>query len=101
MDIFNICLGNGWSIESSIYEKGIAYDEELFGQFETIDDKIVWIYDIKKPSDDDIQKCKTLDIFNTKKEFIVYALEKDEWQEQEKFSGTFIDALEYIKENFR
>lgn len=76
MDIFNICLGNGWSIESSTYEKGIDYNEELFGQFETIDDKIVWIYDIKKPSDDDIQKCKTLDIFNTKKRIYSLCLRK-------------------------
>ena len=42
-------------------------------------------------------------MFNKACKFVVYDLDKngDNWIKKESFSGTFIDALEYIKENFK
>lgn len=40
-------------------------------------------------------------MFNMACEFIIYEFDKtdDEWVKKEQFNGTFIDALNYIKEN--
>ena len=104
MEICNICLGNGWTIESAKNASlGKGMKIEIFAQFEVLNDDITWIYDIVLPSDEAISECKKIAMFNKTCKFVVYDLDKngDNWIKKESFSGTFIDALEYIKENFK
>ncbi|CUU82192.1 hypothetical protein [Campylobacter hyointestinalis] len=104
MEIYNICLGNGWAIEpTSHFERAQTAKYELFGQFEIFKDEIAWIYDISAPSGETIKACEKIVMFNRTCEFNVYKLDKtgDKWVKNEIFNGTFINALQYIKENYK
>ncbi|MBR8466348.1 hypothetical protein KDE13_08380 [Campylobacter sp. faydin G-140] len=104
MEIYNICLANGWTIEGTKNaERGTAVKYELFAQFEALDGNITWIYDVLAPNDETIKACKDIAMFGSMREFFVYELNKngDEWSKKESFNGTFIDALNYIKRHFK
>ncbi|MBN7287895.1 hypothetical protein [Campylobacter curvus] len=104
MEICNICLGNGWAIESvKNANLGKSAEFKIFAQFEALNNDITWIYDIVAPSDETINECKRIAMFNKACKFVVCDLDEkgDEWIKKEDFNGTFIDALEYIKENFK
>ena len=89
------CLGIEWFIESQF---GIDNSDSQLDIIRPItkirDDKVVRIFDIFTPSKKDIDKAKEYKEFYEICDFEVLA-------NGHKFSGTFIDALEYIKANFK
>lgn len=103
MEIFNICLAHGWAIESvknGNFGENAKYD--LFAQFDVFYGQIAWIYDICTPSDETIKECEKIAIFKQMCEFNVYISDDNDegWTKKVNFTGTFVDALEYIKANF-
>lgn len=104
MEKYNICFGNGWSIENRAnIDKDIKLDKvdlELpFGQSEFYKDTINWIYEPFKVQDEWILLCKEIKAFNEKAYFTVMQLD-EKWAKVDEFEDTFIDALEYIQKAF-
>ena len=93
---FNIeYLGIEWFIEALNYDKDKAKRLKLIAPItSTIDGKIAQIFDILTPSKEDIDEAKEYKEFYEICDFEVLA-------NGYKFTGSFIDALEYIKANFK
>lgn len=70
-----------------------------FGQVEFYQGKINWILDVLPLYEDSIAACRGIEAFYERVSFDVMEL-KEKWEKIDEFEGTFIDALEYIKENF-
>ena len=99
MEQYNIFTGNSWSIENKAnIDKDIELDKVSlnwkypFGQFEIYKSKVNWILHAFPLTDEDIENCKGIDVLNNEAEFT---------HNNKTFKGTFIDALEYIKEEFK
>ncbi|WP_297575904.1 hypothetical protein [uncultured Campylobacter sp.] len=93
--------GIEWHIASfNYYEK---LKKSIKGLYKPItmtqDNKITYIFDVFAPSDDEINECKKYKEFGEICEFNFFDSATNKYKE--KFRGTFIDALEYIKENFK
>ncbi|WP_086246439.1 hypothetical protein [Campylobacter vicugnae] len=93
---FNIeYLGIEWFIEALNYDKDKAKGLKIIAPItSTIDGKIAQIFDILTPSKQDIDEAKEYKEFYEICDFEVL-------ESGHKFTGTFIDALEYIKANFK
>lgn len=93
---FNIeYLGIEWFIEALNYDKDKAKRLKLIAPITSIiDGKIAQIFDILTPSKQDIDEAKEYKEFYEICDFEVLA-------NGYKFTGSFIDALEYIKANFK
>ena len=93
---FNIeYLGIEWFIEALNYDKDKAKGLKIIAPItSTIDGKIAQIFDILTPSKQDIYESKEYKEFSEICDFEVLS-------NGYKFTGTFIDALEYIKANFK
>lgn len=86
-------LGIEWFIQAPNYDDNKAKGLKIIAPItSTIDGKIAQIFDIFTPSKKDIDKAKEYKEFYEICDFEVLA-------NGHKFSGTFIDALEYIKAN--
>lgn len=99
--------------EYIIKEKGLkSYNGEnvlddhgkdyLFG-IQTIDSqgRINFLNDVSAPSQEQIDKIKTDDRFLEICDFTMeYADEKTKRKEVDRFTGTFVDALEYIRDHY-
>ncbi|WP_297575895.1 hypothetical protein [uncultured Campylobacter sp.] len=83
-----------WSIvDKKLYSTNQKHID-FFANCYIKDDKITYIFDI---SFYDLERAKKSKFFNEVCEFEVFV--NDAFKE--KFQGTFIDALEYIKANFK
>lgn len=93
---FNIeYLGIEWFIEALNYDKDKAKGLKIIAPItSTIDGKIAQIFDILTPSKQDIDEAKEYKEFYEICDFEVLT-------NGHKFTGSFIDALEYIKANFK
>lgn len=88
-------LGIEWFIEAPDYNKDKAKGLEIIAPItSTIDGKIAQIFDIFTPSKEEINQAKKYKEFYEICDFEVLA-------SGHKFTGSFIDALEYIKANFK
>ncbi|WP_418185596.1 hypothetical protein ACNSOS_01010 [Aliarcobacter vitoriensis] len=81
-----------WYIEDrELLEKGEYKGDEYYAHFDVLDEKITYLHDcISVKIDDKIKEDKR---FLEVCEFIYLVDDK----EQKRFTGTFIDALEFIK----
>ncbi|MGE4517306.1 MAG: hypothetical protein AB7D96_10645 [Arcobacteraceae bacterium] len=70
-----------------------------FGESEFYNGWINWIYEPFPVEDEWIEFCENLEVFSQKAHFTVMQLNKN-WEKIDEFEGTFIDALNYIKEEF-
>ena len=88
-------LGIEWFIQAPNYDESKAKGLKIIAPITSvIDGKIAQIFDIFTPSKEDIDEAKEYKEFYEICDFEVLA-------NGHKFSGTFIDALEYIKANFK
>ena len=107
MEIYTISLSNGWCIshskidDFSDFEVPNIINELNFGQFNVKNGKIMWIYDPFPIQDEVIKKCQNLAMFENTAEFRVSEFDGKKWVFKEAFKGSFINALLYIKENFK
>ncbi|ALV24400.1 hypothetical protein CIG2463D_0823 [Campylobacter iguaniorum] len=92
---FNIeYLGIEWFIEVSNYDKDKTKGLKIISPITSvIDGKIAQVFDILTPQQEDIEEAKEYKEFYEICDFEVLS-------NGHKFSGTFIDALEYIRANF-
>ncbi|AHE94373.1 hypothetical protein GZ989_003905 [Campylobacter fetus] len=92
---FNIeYLGVEWFIEAPSYDEDKAKKLKIIAPITSvIDGKIAQIFDILTPQQEDIEEAKKYKEFHEICDFEVLS-------NGYKFTGTFIDALEYIKANF-
>ena len=88
-------IGIEWFIEALNYDKDKAKGLKIIAPItSTIDGKIAQIFDIFTPSKEEINKAKEYKEFYEICDFEVL-------ESGHKFTGSFIDALEYIKANFK
>lgn len=87
--------GIEWFIEAPDYDEDKSKGLKIIKPITSvIDGKIVQIFDIFTPLKEDIDEAKEYKEFYEICDFEVLA-------NGHKFTGTFIDALEYIKANFK
>lgn len=93
--------GIEWHISSFNYDE--KFTKSIKGLYKPIittqESKITYIFDVFAPSDDEINECKKHKEFGEICEFNFFDSTTNKYKE--KFQGTFIDALEYIKANFK
>lgn len=93
--------GIEWHISSFNYDEKLT--KSIKGLYKPIittqENKITYIFDVFAPSDDEINECKKHKEFDEICEFNFFDSTTNKYKD--KFQGTFIDALEYIKANFR
>lgn len=88
-------IGIEWFIEAFDYNKDKAKGLKIIAPItSTIDGKIAQIFDIFTPSKEEINKAKEYKEFYEICDFEVL-------ESGHKFTGSFIDALEYIRVNFK
>ena len=111
MEKYAINISNSWSIENlKNIDKDTTLDKikiELpFGQYEFYEGEINWLLDPLPLYDFNIDTCREIEVFNKKASFRVLLLKsdsstkEDKWKEVDSFEGSFVEALEYIQQEF-